>query len=189
MSGAADIAQSQPSPVPRQAISLVQMPCKPYKGVLSCNFVGNFCPAARHPASRGRAGVEDCGAGERWCACGRPQWRATMGCSGCRGSALKSRSFRHDDPDRDVAAEGFQAARDPTRSGRACDRMAVAAWSGSLTGVRVRDEAQEAAPRWGPPPEDIRGEGYFGCSGRSRSVPLVGLRSGVPGAFWIAICT
>jgi hypothetical protein len=38
-------------------------------------------------------------------------------------------------------------------------------------------------PRSWPPPQDTRGWGYFGCSGRSRSVPLVGLRSGVPGAF------
>jgi hypothetical protein len=46
-----------------------------------------------------------------------------------------------------------------------------------------------SGPTWEPPPQDTRGWGYFGGSGRNRSVPLVGLRSGVPGAFCITTCT
>jgi hypothetical protein len=71
-------------------------------------------------------------------------------------------------------------------------RHASAGWPSSCNGlastathpgVRTWEASQEAGPRSWPPPQDTRGWGYFGCSGRSRSVPLVGLRSGVPGAF------
>jgi hypothetical protein len=90
----------------------------------------------------------------------------------------------HDEPERDgdYATAGFTAAIHPQWSSQEGYPMAWLSWSGLRTGVHARDEGQEAATTGGHLPRTSDG-GYFGCSGRSRSVPLVGLRSGVPGAF------
>jgi hypothetical protein len=74
---------------------------------------------------------------------------------GDRGSAFRDGSAMHDDLRRDgeLAEKGFKAVVDQKRSSRACDQMALPSASGPRTGVRMRDNGEEAAPSGGRLPK------------------------------------
>jgi len=60
--------------------------------------------------------------------------------------------------------------------------LPLQSWPGPLTGVGLKIRNRRR-PEVGSPPQEHLRWGYFGGSGRSRSAPLDGLRSGVPAVF------